>query len=384
MQKNSIFVLDKHMAEQLISGYNFARRTGRVGLASSLMARYRQARNTFFGGRNAVPRYSARARLTRQKAGRSRTVTKRRKRVRSGLGVTNQYDAKLVYMKSSMPRGKKRGWKNFIGKVKAAAERDLGTQTALFNRNLIATNSTIGNQIVTDFGLYGLGSTDFFYQDLKAIGVSVGAADQTVAKGLAVGPSTKVIFKSAVLDVTFRNASTRNIAGTQTYVSEAKMEVDVYEISMRQDAVDVSTGNFNNFRGMLDTNASETLGVGGSANEIQRATRGSTPFDFVYTLSRYGVKIWKKTKYMLNNNESFTYQVRDPRRRVCTWKELTDEGGWNKPGWTRVIFVIAKLNPGLIVGTGTDEYTEVLSVGVTRKYSYKIENYTEDRTVVYT
>lgn len=151
---------------------------------------------------------------------------------------------------------------------------------------------------------------------------------------------------------------------------------------MRQDAVDAS-GNFNNFRGMLDKNALETLSVGGSLNEIQRASRGSTPFDFAYVLSRYGVKIWKKTKYMLNNNESFTYQVRDPRRRVCTLKEITDEGGWNKPGWTRVILVTAKLNPGLSIGIGTDEYQEILQVGVTRKYSCKIENYTEDRTIVF-
>ena len=74
-----------------------------------------------------------------------------------------------------------------------------------------------------------------------------------------------------------------------------------------------------------------------------------------------------------------TYQVRDAGRHVTTVGYLEDSLGPNKPGWTRHIFMIGKSVPGTNLGTGIDQQTELLTVGVTRKYMYKVEGLNESR-----
>ena len=39
-----------------------------------------------------------------------------------------------------------------------------------------------------------------------------------------------------------------------------------------------------------------------------------------------------------------------------------------------------QIPPGLTVGSGNDTFQEKLTIGLTRKYSLKIQNYSEDRT----
>ena len=54
--------------------------------------------------------------------------------------------------------------------------------------------------------------------------------------------------------------------------------------------------------------------------------------------------------------------------------------GFNRPGWTRWLLVIFKIPPGLTVGSANNTFQESLTIGLTRKYSLKIQNYSEDRT----
>jgi len=82
---------------------------------------------------------------------------------------------------------------------------------------------------------------------------------------------------------------------------------------------------------------------------------------------------------MTPNGDTFTYQIRDPRRRVANKVALTLGQGPNKRGWTRWVLIFSKLVPGLTIGTSDGTYQENLTIGITRKYFYKIEGQSEDR-----
>lgn len=364
-----------------IVGYNWARRSGRSGLANSILSNYNRARNQFRFGSNLGARLSSRM---RQRSARSNTMTRRRKHVSSGQGVTDHYDARLIYRKKRMPRFKRRRWLSFKKKVNAVAEKDLGSQTVVFNRTLTATNTTNGNHIMTDFGLYGLNSSQFEYNDLKAIADAYNLADNTTTKGLKVGPSAKLLFQSGILDVTFRNSSTFFDGTATRAATELKLEVDVYEVSCRMTSAENATSTFPNVRGMFDQDSVVEDPIGGTGTELARGQRGITPFDFPFALSRFGLKVWKKTKYHVSNGDTFTYQVRDPRRHVAEMDKLRTTAGYNMPGWTRTILVVAKAAPGLTIGSTDNTYTEKLDIGITRKYLVKVENYTEDRSLYIT
>lgn len=357
-----------------LTGYNWARRTGRVGLARSIFNRASSDRNRMYGSLASRSRVNA-----RQRNSRAMTVAGRRRNVKSGQGVTNQFDARLIYRKRPMPRYRRRRWRMFANKVKAVSEKDLGSLTIVFNRTNNPNNNTPGNHVMFDFGLYGQQSASFEYNDLKAIADQLNLAVTNSATGLALQKSTKVMFQSAVLDVTIRNASTFNDGTSTRFASEAKMEIDVYEITVRDG--DDSDNLYNNLRGLLDNEVADVQRIGNAGTAINRNLRGVTPFDLTYCLSRYGIKIWKKTKYFLSNNDTFTYQMRDPRRRTCTLDSMLSEEGFNKPGWTRCVLVIGKISPGLVVGTTANTYQQVMELGITRKYMLKVENYSEDRNL---
>lgn len=315
--------------------------------------------------------------------GRSKTMTRTRsKQGTSGIGVTAQHDARLIYRKRPMRGRKKRNWKKFTNKVHAVSEKDLGSQTAIFNVNLTAPNTTSGQQVRTSFALYGMASaTTTWFNDLDQIGASLTTAVDTPGTGLSVSPSTKIIFKSAVLDLTIRNGSTVATApGITSLTSEARMEVDVYEcLVSRADEEGVTYGNILD---LFAQNSVRTDPTGGAGTEIDISQRGVTPFDTTYSLSNFGIQILSKRKYQISNGDQVTYQIRDPRRHVLPQRELQSTEGFNKRGLTRCLIVIGKLAPGLPIGLPATpgNYQEILNYGLTRKYLYKVENYSEDRT----
>lgn len=336
--------------------------------------------NPFGGGYGpSRPNPLALQRRARQRNARSYTVTRRRKTGTRGIGVTSQHDARLIYRKRRMPKFKKRRWKSFINKVKAVSEKDLGTQQVVFNVPVAFSNTTSGNQCLAQAGLYTLNSSTVSYMnDLRQIASYISQAATTPATGLTVDPSSKILFQSAILDITIRNAATNNGAAD----SAARMEVDVYEVSMSHTAEE-SGATYTNLSQVLRLNQTETLPIGGGAtSEITIDTRGCSPFELSYVLSRFGVKIWSKRKYTISNGDQITYQVRDPRRYSIPFKELSNQDGFNKPRMSRFVIIVGKLSPGLTVGnTGLPNvYQEILQVGITRKYSFKVENWTEDRT----
>lgn len=317
-------------------------------------------------------------RSTRQTAARQQRVNSLRRHRRSaisGIGVTAQHDISNVYRKRRMSGYRRRRWRNFVGKVNAVAERDLGTRTVVFNESVECANNQAGKHVCLSVALYGQQSTLAYMNDLNTLAaVENFEANPTTAAGISVEKSTKYFFHSAVLDLTVRNTS----FASDTAALEGKMEVDVYEISLRKDAIIGNAGQ-SHLSNVLNNAFTDTKNTGGAGTGISIESRGVTPFDCPYGLSRYGIKVWSKKKYFLESGSTFTYQVRDPRRHVCDQNDMNDRQGFNRPGWTRIVFFIGKLIPGYALGTTAGTHTEEITVGVTRKYMYKMEGANDDR-----
>jgi hypothetical protein len=110
--------------------------------------------------------------------------------------------------------------------------------------------------------------------------------------------------------------------------------------------------------------------------------RGCTPFEMSKATSQFGIKIWKKTKFFLKPGQTLTYQVRDPKRHVMYRNKIRQpNSGFNKPGISKHVFVVFKSVPGTVVGGGAGQTVEAITAGITRKYMYKVEGLSEDRTI---
>ncbi|AXH73659.1 MAG: capsid protein [Cressdnaviricota sp.] len=373
--------------EELVPYQARSRAVGRVlgSLAGNM------ARTWLRSGRNRVPARQSTA--IRQRNARSRTFTRTRTRINrgsSGTGVTEQYDRKLIYRKRSMPRFKRKRWKRFKNKVNAVAEKELGAQTVVFNRQASYSNQNPTFHVVSSFYLYGGKSTETFANDLAYISSLGNAGAPTVADGVTSYKATKYLFHSGVLDITIQNRSYVNtgtlISPVKTYGNECKMELDIYELAIPWFAT-TNAVNFATIEALLDDakTQQETIkdnNAGPSVDETSIFRRGCTPWDLSYSLSRYQIKILKKTKFMLNVNETVTYQSRDPKRHSMMKQHLNTIAGFTVPRMTRIILVMGKLVPGASpLGPNTNEYTESYTVGATRKYLFKYEGENDDRSL---
>lgn len=298
-----------------------------------------------------------------RRQGGSYTTTKRRRKRLGGSGVTSQYDRKVQYVKKTMPYRKKKKWISFKRKVEAVLQKGLGTRTVIRNSQISRTWANDGQEYLNAV-LYGAdGSAD--------TSVSVGNDDlkQLIANDADANfPTAKIHYASGVIDITMCNKSVNESGSFQM----TTLEIDVYEIVLRK-RVDASSLN-----NLLE---SATYGVYVNTPQINLANpeltlnvRGATPFDFPDFTSR-GVKILKKTKYMLQQGEVATYQYRDPKNFVQRKDNINDtDDNFAIPWKTRCFLIVAK---GVPTGVPTD-VLKSLQIGVTRKYSYKIMNVNDD------
>lgn len=293
----------------------------------------------------------------------------RRRNITSGIGTTTQYDRRLIYRKKYMPRYKKRRWRQFIKKVNAVSDKDLGSRTVVRNDQVVAqsvmTLANETNQTTMNLCLYGNESTGFEpCNDLRRMRID---SD--------LGTTGKMIFTSGVFDMTVTNTSVRD--NLNSVNPSIRLEVDVYEITSRKDFGNVGTGGTaKTLPEVFAEGATDTTNIPGTANTLSIARRGATPWDFPSALSEYGLKILKKTKYFLNERDTFTYQIRDPKRHIVDRQKLNMDGQ-NMPGMTRFIYIVFRPVPGYIYqDLNADTYR--LTFGVTRKYLYKINQSTQD------
>lgn len=336
--------------------------------------------------RRDAMRAASRARILRRPGGRAQTMNRRRVKSSAGvLGGTNA-DMRSIYRRKRMPSRKKKRWVRFVKKVHAVADKDLGLRTVLFNDQITQNNST-NTQSTLTLCLYPVRGNQFL-NDLRQIGeLENDGGNPTAAAGGYLNGNTKVAFQSAVMDITIRNTSEKVIdvdpgnplLNTYAASPEGAIELDIYEVYIRKNA-DNNDTTWPNVTSMLS--AYDDPEIGGNAGGgvgIGINDRGATPFEFGAQMGRTGIKILKKTKFFIPNGQTITWQARDPKRRTTHYGELTRQPSFNMPGWTKTYFLIYKLVPGLVAGTNLGQWRTQLSIGLTRKYSYKVEGFNEPR-----
>lgn len=358
------------------------------GNYSGASAMVRRMRNTFLGRpRNAQQTRDAYARSTRARSrragGRAQTMQRRTRTNTAGvLGGTNA-DMRSIYRRKRMPKYKRKRWVRFVKKVNAVADKDLGLRTVLFNDQLTQSNTSTKQSTLT-LALYAVRNASIGYlDDLKIIGGLENEANPTALQGDTISPNSKMMFQSAVMDITIRNVTDRltqidpnPLLNKYEAASDAAIELDIYEVYQRNIASDSST-LFESLTAAF--NSYDDKDIGGTGVGIGIDDRGASPFEFGSQMGRHGIKILKKTKFFIPNGQTITWQVRDPKRRSITYGELTRTESYNKPGWTKQFYLIYKLVPGITQGTALGDCRLRLAIGCTRKYSYKVEGFNEPR-----
>lgn len=275
--------------------------------------------------------------------------TKRSQRYsHSGVGVTTQHDARLVYRKRRMPWKKRKRYVRGFRRHTAYSLKLLGTRTQLYNiSGSITTDDSAGisSQCYVAIGMYGqTGADTQTVADKFRHNVGMGHLGDIFSKNGEEG--NKLIFGSAVMDITLRNTGTD------------QFEADAYDIVCR------SHNPRANFNADLAIAESSTDAIGSSGQLLLRK-RGATPFD-LSELTKMGYKILTKRKYLLSPGQSCTYQIRDPRNRAVDGGDWLGVGQrWVRRGMTRFVLVVCKN----IVGATS---APILTYGVTNKYMYKV------------
>jgi len=351
------------------------------------MARYGFRKSTLQKRRRFTP-MTERFSNKRFRGPKSATLGSNTSKMITGQGVTQQHDARTIYTKKNMPYRKKRRWKRFVRQVHYVAEKDLGTQTFVFNKTFAGTDTT-GQNVVLDCSLYSLKSLNTVGNDLTLLQSYFNVGNPTATVGETTDLTTKLLFHSAILDMTVRNSSFTTTGGgaTEVVASNATIELDVYEMTsgiyMNTTKASAPTEQVNGILQFFNEHSTDTKEINGAGTGVTLAARGCTPWDIPHALSAGKIKILRKTKYQLSNNQCFTYQMRDAKRHSISKNAIQDALSCNKPGWTRWILIIAKGVPGLSYGTADGQIRTRVDIGLTRKYMLKVEgmNDTRDRYV---
>lgn len=349
----------------------------------------RRMRNTFLGRPlNSQQMRDTMRRSIRSRARRAggRAATLRRTGTKSSAGVlggTNA-DMRSIYRRKPMPKYKKKRWIRFVKKVNAVADKELGLRTVLFNDQIRQTNVT-NTQSTLTLALYSIRNASIGYlDDMQQLGAFENEGDPTAAAGDTISINSKIMFQSAVMDITIRNTTDRlktidpgnPLLNTYEAAPDAAIELDIYEVIQREVASD-SANLFTNLTSAFNSYDDKEIGGAGTGIEIQN--RGATPFEFGAQMGRHKIKILKKTKFFIPNGQTITWQVRDPKRRTIHYGDLRRIESYNHPGWTKQYYLVYKLVPGLNAGTAIGDCRTTLSIGLTRKYSYKVEGFNEPR-----
>jgi len=302
--------------------------------------RFRRRLGTFGGAASALK--------LGYRAYKSYTKTSK-KRPSGNYGVTNQHDVKTIYRKKFMPKYKKRKWISFVKKVNAVTEKQYATQTVLFNQNTSKTN-TAGNQDYMSCWLYGRNG------DVGAAGSEPGITDlATIFNTVATQATERLIFKSAVLDLTITNNAS------------VTCEVDIYHVRLRKDDV------ADTFVDAVQK-AEFVTGTLPTYTSLIMTKRGCTPFEFPTLISNIGMSILKKTKIFMPGGGTSTYQLRDPRQKRFGREDVVNDPTFIMPYHTQGLIIMFKPVAGLQDSLAT------LNIGVTRKFSFiKMDkNYVQD------
>lgn len=252
----------------------------RVGSGASYMSRAAGYAAFNYGRKLGI------ALRNRYASSRSRTNTKRRGQSDYG-NITFQRDEAVMYRRRRAPRRLRRRMRRFAKRVEKVIMGDLGQQTAVINHSIapgvITPTSFSDAQSIGQVLLYTATSsgstTDNYFE----------AGDMNYINALVSGGglSSKVMFKSAVLDISFTNTYTGPII------------VNIYEVVARTDAE------------FLATTAWQEGLTRSKGLVVNTSLYGVTPFDAPY-FGTYWL-ITKKRRIFLDSNKTYTFMIRYPR-----------------------------------------------------------------------
>ncbi|UYD39073.1 MAG: capsid protein [Wigfec virus K19_467] len=253
-----------------------------------------------------------------------------------------------------MPRRKRRRWVKSLKRFNALLNTQLGTKTVV-NHDAFTHSGTVATepQSFLAFMLYGSYGDDDTSTDL------CGARDlqKIFANDTEVGTTTaaKVRFESGVLDLILRNA---NVA-VEEQDEALPQHVSIYEVIFRKitDRADPHDDL---------TDAQDATGkINSTPDKLSIHQNGVTFFDLPAFISLTGMRILKKTDYLLPAGEFITYQIRDPRNyEFMTSDVFENEFKYIKPRMTKGLMVVYRNSPGGLL-------TQNMMWQCTRKYSYK-------------
>lgn len=272
----------------------------------TVQARRRMPRRTMYRRR----RYRGRGRYGRRKP-------------RGSMVSTEQRDTSMRYVKSRMPRYKRRQWKSFTNKFTAALLRTQPLQSAVYNdwqfvkSATIATPGTAVNNLPAVFscGLYCIQANAVQDGPPQTYRYSETADGElrdifTAAYGsLANLDSQKLMFRTAVMDITISNNNT----GSQDMVF-----IDCYKVLNKYDNNSITT-----IRNDFITNLGEQ---DSSGLALPWPNLAITPFQNPNFCRRW--KILSKRTIVLQPSDSCQLQLRDPKNRWISGKIMNISTGY--------------------------------------------------------
>lgn len=289
-----------------------------------------------------------------------------RRKPRGSMVSTEQRDTSMRYVKSRMPRYKRRQWKSFTSKFTAALLRTQPLQSAVYNDYQLVKSATIATPGTAVNHLPAIFSCALYCINAAAVTDATPTyrysetADGELrdiffsAYGtLANLDSQKLMFRTAVMDIT--------IANTGSAASDMVL-LDCYKVLNKYD---------NNSNTLIRTdfisnlNEQDTTGLSQAWPNL-----AITPFQNPNFCRRW--KILSKRTIVIQPNDTVQLQLRDPKNRWISGKIMNVTTGYYPRVGYGYLF-IARGSPNALLPTNPlsgSSRAVTLQVTVNKTYQY--------------
>lgn len=291
-----------------------------------------------------------------------------RRKPRGSMVSTEQRDTSMRYVKSRMPRYKRRQWKSFTNKFTAALLRTQPLQSAVYNDFQLVKSGTLAAPGTAVAHLPAIFSCALYC--INAAPVTDGGATPTYRYsetadgelrdvfssaygGLTALDSQKLMFRTAVMDITIANNGTANLD---------MVFLDCYKVINKYD------NNTNTLiRTDFQTNLTEQDTSGLS---LAWPNLAITPFQNPNFCRRW--KILSKRTIVIQPNDTVQLQLRDPKNRWISGKIMNITTGYYPRVGYGYLF-IARGSPNTTLPTNPLQGSSrpvSLTVTVNKTYQY--------------
>lgn len=271
----------------------------------------------------------------------------------AGGVLTNQYDARTTYRRKRGNPRRRRRWVRFSRKVKAVTRDDLPTQVVFRTTSVgVSTVAIANSQNHISFALYGSDAGTIGWDDVQAIfadAVNVAPAGTTQA-------NLELFWKTATIDISFRNTSVANTA-----------KIDLYTVKFKDD---VDATSYSSLSNIFSNTITSYPTMSGTTTAVNAAIRGVTPFMAPMFGSMCTVTSIKS--FLLGVGECGTFKYTDKKHYTMTG-EVTDS-----------MMALRKYTTGflLIVYPADATSTGVTSINVTAERKYFFVNQFADKVTI--